>query len=351
MIAMARWRRLAAALTVAFLAMLSGLAAQTAAARADAVADFYRGRNLVLMTGNASGGGYDLYLRLLAEHLGKYVPGRPNVIVEHKGGAGGLVAMNYVYNVAPKDGSIMIMPFNYDPVFQLLRPDQVKYDLRQMVWLANLAEITSVIAVTSEAGVRSIEEARAKEVIMASSGQSSGTYIIPTLFNALIGTRFKVVTGYPGTAAMILSMERGETGGRVGSWYSFKLAFPDRIRDGRLVVLAQDGLKRHPDLPNVRLYQELTSDADSRQMIELMSYPEILARTLAFPPGVPEDCVAAIRQALAETLRDGAFLAAAEKAHLEIKPGTHRQIEDILSRLFATPPALAERTKAIIGWK
>src|SRR5262245_37854052 len=109
---LARWRRLAAALTLA----LCGFAAQSAAAQSDAVADFYRGRNLVLMTGNAAGGGYDLYLRLLAEHLGRHVPGRPNIIVENKGGAGGLVAMNYIYNVAPKDGSIMIMPFNYDPV-------------------------------------------------------------------------------------------------------------------------------------------------------------------------------------------------------------------------------------------
>jgi tripartite-type tricarboxylate transporter receptor subunit TctC len=303
------------------------------------------------MTGNAAGGGYDLYLRLIAQYLGRYVPGNPTVIVENKGGAGGLVAMNYIYNVAPKDGSIMIMPFNYDPVFQLLRPDQVNYDLRKMIWLGNLAEITSIIGVTREAGVRTIEEARDKPVLMASSGQSSESYIIPTLLNAVAGTKFKVVLGYPGAKAMFLSMQRGETAGRVGSWYSFKLEFPTQIRDGGIVVLAQDGLKRHPELQMFPLYHELTSDPDSKQIVEVMSYPGTLSRTLAFPPSVPDSRVAAMRNALADVLRDRAFLDAAKKAHLEIQPSTHRQIEQILSRLFATPPELVKRTKAILNWK
>jgi hypothetical protein len=186
---------------------------------------------------------------------------------------------------------------------------------------------------------------------MAASGPSSESFIIPTLLNATVGTRFKVVTGYPGAAGMFLSMERGETAGRVGSWYSFKLRFPDRIREGRIIVLAQDGLKRHPELPKVPLYHELTDNRDAKQMIELMSYPGILSRTLAFPPGVPDDRAAAVRQALSDLLRDPAFLAAAKKAHLEIQPSTPQEIEQVLGRLFATPPALVARTKQILGWK
>jgi tripartite-type tricarboxylate transporter receptor subunit TctC len=324
---------------------------QPARANDAAVADFYRGRTLSLMTGNAAGGGYDLYLRLVAQYLGRYLPGNPTVIVENKGGAGGLVAMNYVYNVAPKDGSIMIMPFNYDPVFQLLRPEQVSYDLRKMIWLGNLAEITSIIGVTREAGVATAEDARNKAVIMASSGQSSESYIIPTLLNSVADTKFKIVMGYPGAKGMFLSMERGETSGRVGSWYSFKLAFPERIRDGGIVVLAQDGLKRHPELQEYPLYHELTSDPDSKRMIELMSYPGILSRTLAFPPGVPESRVAAVRKALLDVLRDPAFLEAAKKGHLEIQPSTPQEIEQILARLFSTPPELVKRTKSILNWK
>jgi tripartite-type tricarboxylate transporter receptor subunit TctC len=159
------------------------------------------------------------------------------------------------------------------------------------------------------------------------------------------------VTGYPGTQAMFLSMERGETQGRVGSWYSFKLGFPEAVRNGSIVVLAQDGLERNNELAQVPLYHELVSEPEAKAILELTSVPGIISRTLAFPPGVPEDRVDAVRRAFEATTRDPLFLQAAEKAKLEIHPSGHEKIEAVLARLFATPPDVVARTKSILGWK
>lgn len=316
---------------------------------AETAADFYRGRTVTLVSGFAAGGGYDLYLRLLASRLGDHIAGHPTVIVQNMPGAAGLTAMNYVYNAAPRDGTEIIMPDDHTTVPQVLHWRGIRYDLRKMAWIGGMADLPTVLAVTTKAGVRSLDDVRSKQVIMATSGPSNESYFIPILLNALAGTKFKVVMGYPGTAAMFLAMKRGEVEGRVGSWDSFKDAFPEQTRAQDLVVLAQEGQKRAADLPNVPLYQDFIRDETGKDVMELVSAPAVLSRALAFAPGVPADRVAAVRQAFMDTMRDPAFLAAAKKARSEIKASGHAEIEQEIARVFSISPAIVAKTKELLG--
>lgn len=341
--------------------LLTGVAASAAAmavagvatgtARADAVDAFYSGRTVMLVTGSAAGGGYDFSLRLLAEFIKKHIPGGPSVIVENRVGAAGLNALNYVYNAAAKDGTYVIMPYNVDPIFQLLRPTGIKYDLRKMSYLGNMAELFNVVAFSRESGIRSIDDAKTREVVMAASGRSSQTYMVPTIFNALVGTKFKVVTGYSGTGAMILAMERGEAEGRLGSYESWIAAKSDWVKDGRAIFAAQDGLERSAALPNVPLYQELIADPEAQAILKFMSYPVATSRTLAVAPGVPADRLAALRKAFRDTMQDTTFQAAAKKRRMELKPSNHEQVERVIAEIFATPPAVVKRVQTILQFK
>ena len=319
-------------------------------ARADGVADFYASSQVRLVTGGTAGGGYDLYLRLLSEFLGRHIPGKPHVMVEIRTGAGGINAVNYVYNAAPKDGSNLIMPYNIHPTFELLRPKGMKFDSRKLQWLGNIAELNSVVAVTDTAGVRTIDEAKRKQLIFGASGKGSQTYIIPVLFNKILDTKFKLVLGYAGTSPITLAMERGEIQGRVGSYYIWVASKPDWLRDGKLIFLAQDGLTRNPALPNVPLYEDLVSSPDEKAIMRFMSYPVATSRALAVAPGVPADRVAALRKALMETLADPDFLAVAKKRHMDITAKDHKYVESVIAEMHATPPALIERMKTIFGW-
>jgi tripartite-type tricarboxylate transporter receptor subunit TctC len=321
------------------------------AARADRVADFYAGAQIRLVTGGTAGGGYDLYLRLLSEFFGRHVPGNPHVVVENRTGAGGINAVNYVYNAAPKDGTNLIMPYNIHPTFELLRPKGVKFDSRRLQWLGNLAELNDVMAVIDTAGVRTIADAKRKEIILGASSKGSETYIIPVLFNKIVGTKFKLVTGYAGTSPITLAMERGEIQGRVGSYYIWVASKPDWLRDGKLVLLAQDGLARNPALPDVPLYEDLVSSPEDKAIMRFMSYPVATSRALAVAPGVPADRVAALRTALMATLADPDFLATAKKRHMDIAAKDHKYVERVIAEMYATPPALIARMKTIFDWK
>lgn len=337
------------------LAIVAGMAALSLAgaapAGADAASDFYKGRTIVLLTGSAAGGGYDLSIRIFGEFVKPHLPEGTKLIVENKPGAAGRNAMNYLYNVAPRDGTYIIMPFNVDPIFQLLRPSGIRYDLRQMQWLGNLSELFNVLAFMRESNLKTIADAKKREVIVASSGRSSQTYLVPAMFNELLGTKFKIVTGYAGTRAMMLAMERGEAEGRAGSYEAWAAAKPDWLRDGKLVFLAQDGLARSKELPEVPLYEELVSDRDAKAIMRFLSYPVATSRALGLAPGVPADRLALLRKAYDATVKDPAFLREGEKRRLDLNPTGHERVEKVIAEVFATPPALVQRMQAILQFK
>lgn len=324
-------------------------ASDAASAQSDPVASFYSTNTVKLITGGTAGGGYDQFLRTLAEDYGRHLPGNPRVIVELRTGAGGLNAVNYVYNAAAKDGTQLIMPYDLHPSFQLLSPAGVKFDARKFEWLGNMAELTYVLVVNAEAGLRTIEDAKHKETILGGSSRGTQTYFVPSLFNRILGTRFKLILGYEGTTPLTLAMERHEIQGHVGSWYNWKTTRPALIREGKVVILAQGDLKRSRELPDVPTYEELASTADEKLMMNFMSYPITTSRALAVAPGVPAERVVALRKGLMDTLNDPVFREKASKRGMEIVASDHRAVESAMEKLFATPPALLDRMRAIVN--
>jgi tripartite-type tricarboxylate transporter receptor subunit TctC len=321
----------------------------SAAAQPDSVARFYAASTVKLITGGTVGGGYDQFLRLLAEEYGRHLPGNPRVIVENRTGAGGLNAVNYVYNAAPKDGTHLIMPYDLHAAFQMLSPNSVKFDMSKLVWIGNMAELSYVLVVNADTGVRTIEDAKRKEIILGASSRGTQTFMVPSLFNRALGTKYKLILGYAGTTPMTLAMERREIQGHVGSWYNWKTTRPAWIRDGTVAILAQGGLKRSPELPNVPIYAELATTPEQKLMMNFLAYPIATSRALAVPPGVPGERVEALRKGLMATLADPSFQAKAKKRRMEIVPGDHRVVEEAMTKLFATPPALIERMRTIFS--
>lgn len=332
---------------VLFAGILTLVTSEPISAQTDPVARFYAGNTVKLITGGTAGGGYDHFLRILAEDYGRHLPGNPRVIVELRTGAGGLNAVNYVYNAAPSDGTNLIMPYDLHAVFQILRPDSVKFDMSKFMWVGNMAELSYVLVVNADAGLRSIEDAKHKEVILGASSRGTQTFMVPSLFNRALGTKFKLVLGYQGTTPMTLAMERGEIQGHIGSWYNWKTTRPQWIRDGTVVILAQGGLRRSPELPNVPTYNELAATSDQKLMMDFLAYPIATSRALAVPPGVPSERIAALRKGLMDTLSDPIFLEKAKKRRMEITPGNHTTVEMAMSKLFATPPKLIEKMRTI----
>lgn len=320
-----------------------------AAAQPDPVAAFFSANTVKLITGGTAGGGYDQFLRILAEDYGRHLPGNPRVIVELRTGAGGMNAVNYVYNAAPKDGTNLVMPYDLHAAYQILRPDAVKFDMSKFLWIGNMTELAYALVVSADAGIRTVEDAKGKEIILGASNRSTQTYMVPALFNRALGTRFKMILGYEGTTPMTLAMERREIQGHVGSWYNWKTSRPDWFRDGTAVVLAQGGLKRSPELPDVPIYEELASTPDGKAMMNFLAYPIATSRALAVPPGVPAERVAALRKGFMDTLNDPAFLAKAKKRRMEIVADDHRTVESAMAKLFATPPALVEQMRTVFN--
>jgi len=336
-----------------FLAAAGALTLSLAAAygaTAAGPADFYQGKTVSFVIGGATGGGYDVYMRLLVQHIQKRLPGRPTALAVNMPGGGGIKAMNYVNNAAPKDGSYLVMPFFNHGVFQLIRPKGIKFDVRKMRWIGNMAELTSVLALYHKAPVTSIEAAKHKQLILATSSKASETYIYPTLMASLTGAKIKMVQGYRGTASMTVAMERGEVMGRGGSYMSWSALRPDWIRDGKVKFVLQAGLTRNPNIPDVPMLQDFAKTPEDKAVAELMSLPFLMSRVVGFPPGVPEDRVAAFRTAFDATMKSPALLAEAKKRRMAISPSTGQEVEAAIEKMFSAPPAVVERARKLLKY-
>jgi tripartite-type tricarboxylate transporter receptor subunit TctC len=339
-------RRLVA---VSAFAAIAGGAFSAVPAYAGDVADFFNGKQLQFVVGAGTGGGYDLYMRTLSLHMGNKIPGQPSIVLVNMSGAGGVKAFNYVYNAAPRDGTVLLMPFFNNPLFQLIRPEGIRFDAREMRWIGNMAELNSVIAVRSDLPVKTIEDAMKQEVILGASARGSETYFYPQLANALLQTKFKMVMGYQGTAAMTMAMETGELHGRGGSWQIWPVSQPEWVREGRIRVLLQFGLRRDPDLPDVPLITELVSDAD-KPVARFVSSAVVMARMVGAPPAVPDERVEALRTAFDATMKDEAFLADARKRQMDLRVMSGQEVEAAMDELFRTPSEIVERTRAILDY-
>ncbi|MGE5537734.1 MAG: Bug family tripartite tricarboxylate transporter substrate binding protein [Gemmatimonas sp.] len=336
---------------VAALAALTSTMALPAAA-ADAVETFFNGREIRLVVGTGSGGGYDAYARLVARFMGKYVPGTPTIVVQNMPGASGIKAVNFLYSVAPKDGTALATFNNSMPVYQAIGQTGVQFKTESLSWVGAMSKFVNVVAVWHTTGVKTIEDAKRIEVVIGATGGGGTIAGYPTLLNSTLGTKFKVVTGYEGGNAINLALERGEVQGRGNlSWSSIQTGHPDWYRDRKIVPIVQIGSQKEPDLQDVPLLTELAGNDEQRQMFEFVSAVNAMERPFAGPPALPKDRLEALRRAFDRTAKDADFLAAAAKQDLPIDASPGEDIEKIVARIVATPPAIVEKTKQAMGGK
>lgn len=335
-----------ARLLLACASLVSVLLGPAATAQADSVAEFYRGKTVNVLIGVGVGGEYDLQARLVARHIGKHIPGNPAVVPQNMTGAGGLRMANYLYTVAARDGTSIGMIANAFPALQAAGLPGVQFDAGKMQWLGTIAPVVETMAVWHTTGVRSIEDVRKRETIAGASGRGAITYTYPALMNELLGTRFKIVTGYPGGNQINLAMERGEVEARNNTWSSWKATKAAWLAEKKIVVIAQAGPKA-PDLDAPSL-EDLARNAEDRQLIALVMSGARLGRPFATNAGVPAERVAALRAAFAATMQDPEFLAEAKTLGFEVNPVLGEAMQKIVEEVLATPKSIAARAKALL---
>jgi tripartite-type tricarboxylate transporter receptor subunit TctC len=331
-------------LTTAVLAL-----APISVGHAQTPAEFYKGKNVDLYIGYSVGGGYDVYARILARHLGKHIPGNPIVTPKNMEGAGSLRLANWLYNVAPKDGTAfgtIGRGTGFDP---LLGVKAAQFDATKFAWIGSANDEVSVCVAWHKTGIKTIEEVTQKELTVGGTGPSADTDQFPRIMNGVVGTKFKLVTGYPGGNDINLAMERGEVDSRCGwSWSSVKTTRQNWIKDGLINILVQLSLEKHPDLPKVPLVTDLAKTEDQKQILKLIFARQALGRPFVAPPGVPQDRVDALRKAFMDTMNDKEFLAEAEKAQLEITPIDGAGVQKLVGEVYQTPPAVVEKAAALL---
>ncbi len=324
---------------------LCALAAPASAQQS--VAEFYKGKTIAFVVGFTAGGNYDFYARLLAEFMGGHIPGNPSFVVQNRPGAGSRNAAAYVYTVAPKDGTVIAVTANLLPLFQVLDAAP-RFDLSKAHFLGNMTETVSVVALWHAAPVKTLADAKRIEAILGSTGKSGETYIVPQMMNAVLGTKFKIVLGYPGINEVSLAIERGELHGRSASWDNITQQRPDWLRAKKINILAQVGLRKEKELPNVPLLSELAGNPEERALLDLVSGYPAFARAPWLAPEVPAERIAALRKAFDDTMKDPAFLKTAKDRNTDITPNSGAAVQAEVNRMIATPPALIARARTVL---
>jgi tripartite-type tricarboxylate transporter receptor subunit TctC len=332
------------------IAALAGLALLGGVRRgaADAIADFYKGKTVNIIVGYGTGGGYDLYARVIAQFLGKHIPGEPTVIVQNMPGAGGLKAARYMLEVAPKDGAVLTIP-SQTLSFDTVTGYSAGVDAAKFQWLGRFAQNVEVGLAFAKTKIATIDDMRNREIAVGGTGGTASTSVIPFLLNKLAGTKFKIVSGYKGAYDVVLAMERDEMEMVAGiGLATTEVRFGKQIKDGTIRVVLQSGLGRHPDIPNVPNIDEFGRTPDEKAMLALFSSTSAIGRSLAAPPGVPADRVEALRKAVADTIADPDFRKFAKDHNIMIEPGTAAEVEAIVKKTLATPKELADKMRNVL---
>lgn len=311
---------------------------------------FYEGKQIRMIIRSNVGGGYDLYSRMLARHIGKHIPGAPTITPINMPGGGGIVAANYVANVAPKDGTILTMVSQGLPTDQALGlTPSFKADLRTFNWIGNMSRSNQVTVVWHTSKTKSLDDARKRETLIGSTGAGSVSTQLPALFNNVLGTKFKIIYGYPDGRDIDLAMERGELEGRgTNPWASYKSSQPRLVAEKLIVPIIQVGMEKDPDLPNVPLLLNEKVSAEDRPVLEFMSKAVMVGRPVGTTPGVPAARVANLRRAFDATLKDPEFIAETKAQNAEIDYMSGEELAGIIQDLIGAPPAVRERVKAAL---
>lgn len=321
-----------------------------AIAQAQSAEPFFKGKSITFVVGYGAGSGYDLYARLLARYYGNFIPGHPNIIVQNVPGAGSLQAANQLYETAPRDGTVIGMTGRGTPMTPLLGGKGARFkDDKSFSWIGSMNNEVSVCVAWHTSGITSIQDAMAREMTTSATAVGADdTTVFPAVLNAMIGTKFRWITGYPGGAAMNLAMEREEVQGRCGwSWSSIKSTQAHWLKEGKIRILLQLSLTPHPELQNVPTIMDFAKNEEQRKVLELIFARQIMGRPVLAPPGLPPERLQTLRDAFDATMKDKAFLAEAEKADWEITPVSGVEIERLMARIYATPPAIVELAQKV----
>jgi tripartite-type tricarboxylate transporter receptor subunit TctC len=319
---------------------------------AETVAEFYGRTGVRLLITADPGGSYDTNARLVGRHLGRHIPGSPRLLLEQMPGASGRIGANYLYNIAPKDGSLIALVQQSVPMAQVTGESGVQYDASRLNWIGSPILLDDVLVVSHAAGVHSIEDAKKKSIVVGATTPTGTNYIYPKLTNELIGTRFRIVTGYHGAIAIKLAMERGEVEGHGSNpWSDWKISRPDWVKEKKIVPLMQMSLEKHRDLPDVPRLVDLATTADVQAVFELMSVTADIGRPFVAPPGVPADRLAALRRAFAETMTDPEFLADAKKTNIEIRFVSGEELHGMVERVLTSPRNAVALLKSALSQK
>ncbi|MDB5572265.1 MAG: hypothetical protein JWN93_3448 [Hyphomicrobiales bacterium] len=333
---------------LASIMLAAGALAAAPCAMADPVADFYRGNTVRIVNWAAAGGEYDIHGKLVSRHMGRHVPGHPTMVHSTMTGGGGLVAANHLYNIAPKDGTSLGVMVSSLALFQALGDDAIRYDAAQFGWIGTIAPTQENLVAWRTAPAKRFEDLRSTQFVLGASGAGSASVMVPTVMNALLGTRIRIVPGYPGGSQINLAMERGESMGRWNTWSSWKTTHPDWIRDGTIVPLVQSALKKPADLQDAPLLIDLAANEDDRRIFALLASAAEVGRPLVAAPGAPPDRLDALIAAYRAMTTDPEFVKEAQALKIEIAPLIGEELQAIVRQALATPRPLAERLKALV---
>ncbi len=331
---------------LAALTLAAGLLT-AASGRADPVADFYKGKTISMVVGYSTGGGYDTYGRLMALHMGKHIPGNPTIIVQNMPGAGSLKAANYLYDVAPKDGTAIGIFARNMPLLGLLKTDQnVQFDPLKFTWLGSSSSFGNdayLLLVRKDAKVKSVEDARKSggpPIILGSTAAGTSSDAMPAVLKDLLGFNVQLITGYTDSAQLFLAMERGEIEGRTVGLSAVRANKPDWIKpDGSMQVLMVFGrATRYPDFPNAPTARELARNDQDRAVIELLELPYTLSRPFVAPPGLPPERAKALQDAFMATHKDPDYIKEAERLGIDVSPVTGDEVVKMIERISKMPP-------------
>jgi tripartite-type tricarboxylate transporter receptor subunit TctC len=313
-------------------------------------ADFYRGKTISMLIGYTSGGGYDLYARVLSRHMGKHIPGNPQIVPQNMTGAGSLRLANFLYNVAPKDGTTIGMFGRGLAAEPLIGGSATQFDARKFTWLGSGSDQVSLCATWHTSAVKSWKDMLATPFTVGGEGSGSDPDLFAAMIRSLFGVKVRLVSGYPGGAEINLAMERGEVDGRCGwSWSSIKITKPEWLADKKINLLLQMALQKSRELPDVPLIMDVAQNERDRQILKLVLARQQMGWPFTAPPDLPPERAQALRKAFGDTMKDADFLAEAKQRRLDVNPMSGAEIDKLIGELYATPADVIAATKAVIG--
>jgi tripartite-type tricarboxylate transporter receptor subunit TctC len=308
----------------------------------------YAGKNLQMVIGFGPGGGYDLWARTLGRHIGKHLPGRPNVVPQNMPGAGSFIAANHIYSAAPKDGTVIGIIARDAALGPITGASGARFDATKLSWIGSPTTETNICIRYHTAKVKTVQDLFEKELILGDTGPGTGTRVYPKALAGILGLKFKLIGGFPASTDVFLAMERGEVEGICESYDSVVNRKPDWIPTGKISVLFQGGAAPNPELKNIPFILDFARNADDRRALEFLYAGQGIGRPFVAPPDLPPDRLKMLRDAFNATMRDAEFAADAKRQKLDVEPVSGEQLAALIKKIYATPPAIVERVGNLV---